>query len=286
MWAKNKEVNMGLQINTNVTSLSAQRTLSENSKQQAGSLTKLSSGSRIVRSADDAAGLAISEKLKSQIRGINQANRNTNDAIALVQVAEGGLSEISNILVRMRELSVQTASDTVGDVEREFTDLEYQNLKQEVERISRVTDFNGKRLLSGEDQTYDFQVGINNNPYEDRISFKTNMLNTTLGNLGIDQLTVSTKENAQGSFDVLDRAIEKVSGQRAELGARQNRMISTARNLQVASENLNSANSQIRDVDYASETANNVKYSILNSAGVSVLSQANSRSQNALKLIG
>ncbi len=286
MWAKNKEVSMGLQINTNVTSLSAQRTLSENSKQQASSLTKLSSGSRIVRSADDAAGLAISEKLKSQIRGINQANRNTNDAIALVQVAEGGLGEISNILVRMRELSVQTASDTVGDVEREFTDLEYQNLKQEVERISRVTDFNGKKLLSGEGKTYDFQVGINNNPYEDRISFQTNMLNTTLGSLGINSLNVSTKESAQGSFDVLDQAIEKVSGQRAELGARQNRMISTARNLQVAAENLNSANSQIRDVDYASETANNVKYSILNSAGVSVLSQANSRSQNALKLIG
>ncbi len=277
---------MSLQINTNVTSLSAQRTLGENNKQQASSLTKLSSGSRIVQSADDSAGLAISEKLKSQIRGLNQANRNTNDAIALVQVAEGGLAEVSNILVRMRELSVQTASDTIGDTEREFTDLEYQNLKQEVERISRVTDFNGKKLLSGTDQTYDFQVGINNNPYEDRISFNTDMLNTTVANLGIEELNVATKENAQGAFDILDRAIEKVSGQRAELGARQNRMISTARNLQVAAENLNSANSQIRDVDYASETANNVKYSILNSAGVAVLSQANSQSKNALKLIG
>ncbi|PJB53110.1 MAG: flagellin FliC, partial [Bdellovibrio sp. CG_4_9_14_3_um_filter_39_7] len=144
---------MGLRINTNVTSLSAQRTLGVNNADQAKSLNKLSSGARIVRSADDAAGLAISEKLRAQIRGTNQAERNANDGISMIQTAEGGLNEVSNILVRLRELAVQSASDTVGDSERAFTDLEYQNLKQEVDRISQVTEFNGKKLLNGAGET-------------------------------------------------------------------------------------------------------------------------------------
>ncbi len=277
---------MSLRINTNVTSLSAQRTLNKNTEAQASSLNKLSSGTRIVRSADDAAGLAISEKLRAQIRGLNQANRNTNDGISLVQVAEGGLSEISNILIRMRELSVQAASDTVGDIERGFTDLEYQNLKQEIQRISQVTEFNGKKLLDGAGDTYDFQVGINNNEFEDRISFSTKLLDSTVNSLGVEGLNVTSKESSQGALGTLDKAIQKVSGQRAELGAKQNRMISTAQNLQVAAENLNAANSQIRDTDYAHETAVNAKFNILNSAGVSVLSQANAQGANALKLIG
>ncbi|MCK5882147.1 MAG: flagellin FliC, partial [Bacteriovoracaceae bacterium] len=145
---------MGLRINTNVASLSAQRALGNTTKAQSSSLEKLSSGSRIVKAADDAAGLAISEKMKAAIRGTNQAERNANDGISMIQTAEGGLNEVSNILIRLRELSVQSASDTVGDSERQFTDMEYQNLKQEVERISSVTEFNGKKLLNGEGDKY------------------------------------------------------------------------------------------------------------------------------------
>ena len=277
---------MGLRINTNVTSLAAQRTLGSNNAEQAKTLGKLSSGTRIVRSADDAAGLAISEKLKAQIRGVNQAERNANDGISMIQIAEGGLNETSSILTRLRELAVQSASDTVGDKERAFTDLEYQNLKQEMERISQVTEFNGKKLLNGSGDTYDFQIGINNDDFQDRIKFNTENLNASISNLGVDSLGVGSKEDAQGSLNSIDMAIQKVSGQRAELGATQNRLSSTINNLQVSSENLNSANSRIRDTDYAQETAKNAKMNILSAAGTSVLGQANSQGSNALKLIG
>ena len=277
---------MGLRINTNVTSLAAQRTLGNNNAEQAKTLGKLSSGTRIVRSADDAAGLAISEKLKAQIRGVNQAERNANDGISMIQIAEGGLNETSSILTRLRELAVQSASDTVGDKERAFTDLEYQNLKQEMERISQVTEFNGKKLLNGGGDTYDFQIGINNDDFQDRIKFNTENLNASISNLGVDSLGVGSKEDAQGSLASIDMAIQKVSGQRAELGATQNRLSSTINNLQVSSENLNSANSRIRDTDYAQETAKNAKMNILSAAGTSVLGQANSQGSNALKLIG
>jgi flagellin len=287
MWRQeNKEDLMGLRINTNVTSLSAQRTLGVNNDAQAKSLGKLSSGTRIVRSADDAAGLAISEKLKAQVRGQNQAERNANDGISMIQTAEGGLSEIGNILIRMRELSVQAASDTVGNQERAFTDLEYQNLKQEIERISQVTEFNGKKLLDGSGDTYDFQIGINNDDFQDRIKFNTEMLNSSSSNLGVESLAIGSKEDAQGALASLDSAITQVSGQRAELGAKQNRLSSTVQNLQSSSENLNAANSRIRDTDYATETAQNAKLNILNAAGTSVLAQSNAQGQNALKLIG
>ena len=283
---KPRRIFMGLRINTNVSSLSAQRTLGKNSDMQAKTLGKLSSGTRIVRSADDAAGLAISEKLKAQVRGLNQAERNANDGISMIQTAEGGLNEIGNILTRMRELSVQAASDTVGDTERSFTDLEYQNLKQEIERISQVTEFNGKKLLSGGGEAYDFQIGINNNEFQDRIKFDTSLLNASVTNLSIDELGVASKEASQTGLASLDSAIQQVSGQRAELGAKQNRLSSTVQNLQVSSENLNTANSRIRDTDYAAETAKNAKLNILNAAGTSVLAQANNQGSSALKLIG
>lgn len=277
---------MGLRINTNVVSLSAQRSLGNTNSAQESSLAKLSSGTRITRSADDAAGLAISEKLKAQVRGVNQAERNANDGISMIQIAEGGLNEVSSILTRLRELSVQAASDTIGDSERKFTDLEYQNLKSEIERISQVTEFNGKKLLTGEGETYDFQIGINNDDFQDRIKFDTQMLNSSIENLGVSEIGVSSKEGAQESLSILDDAIQKVSGQRAELGAKQNRLSSTIQNLQVSSENLSAANSRIRDTDYAMETAKNAKLNILNAAGTSVLSQANSQGNMALKLIG
>ena len=277
---------MGLRINTNVTSLAAQRTLGANNTEQASTLGKLSSGSRIVRAADDAAGLAISEKLKAQIRGTGQAERNANDGISLIQTAEGGLNESSNILVRLRELAVQSSSDTVGDAERIFTDLEYQNLKQEMERISQVTEFNGKKLLNGSSDKFDFQIGINNDDFQDRIKYDAAKQNSTLSSLGVEELSVGSKESSQASLAKIDAAIQNVSGQRADLGAIQNRLTSTVNNLQSTSENLSAANSRIRDTDFAAESARNTKMNILTSAGTSVLSQANSQGQAALKLLG
>lgn len=277
---------MGFRINTNVSSLAAQRSLSVNNRESENNLAKLSSGNRITKAADDAAGLAISEKMKSGIRSMKQADRNANDGISMVQIAEGGLNEVSSILTRMRELAVQTASDTVGDVEREMTNMEYQNLKLELDRISQVTEFNGKKLLDGTGGQYDFQVGINNDAFQDRISYDASRVNAGLEGLAVAELDVSTKTASQESLASLDKAIETVSGQRAFLGAIQNRLVSTSNNLQVSVENLSAANSRIRDVDYADATATKAKNDILNSAGTSVLAQANMSGQNALKLIG
>ena len=277
---------MGFRINTNVSSIAAQRSLSTNNRQAENTLSKLSSGSRITRAADDAAGLAISEKLKAQISSVNQANRNANDGISMVQTAEGGLDEISNMLTRLRELSIQSASDTVGDTERTFTNMEYQNLKQEIERISQVTEFNGVKLLNGEGEKLDFQIGVNNDQFQDRITYDVGFSNAKIESLGIGDITVETKDGAQTALANIDSAIEKVSGQRANLGAIQNRLISTSKNLEITNENLSAANSRIRDVDYAMASAQNAKNNILNQAGTSVLSQANAQGQNALRLLG
>jgi len=277
---------MGFRINTNVSSISAQRSLTVNNREAESNLAKLSSGSRITKSADDAAGLAISEKMKAGIRSMKQADRNANDGISMVQTAEGGLNEVSSILTRMRELAIQTSSDTVGDVERGMTNMEYQNLKLELERISQVTEFNGKKLLNGEGEKYDFQVGVNNDAFQDRIQYDAAMVNSKMDSLGVAELDVGTKSGSQDSLKSIDMAIEKVSGQRAFLGAIQNRLVSTSNNLQVTSENLSAANSRIRDVDYADATAQKARNDILGAAGTSVLAQANMSGQNALKLIG
>lgn len=277
---------MGLRINTNVSSIAAQRSLSVNGRESESNLAKLSSGTRITKAADDAAGLAISEKMKANIRSLKQADRNANDGISMVQTAEGGLNESSSILTRMRELAVQTSSDTVGDVERGMSNMEYQNLKLELDRISQVTEFNGKKLLNGEGDKYDFQIGANNDDFQDRISFDAKQVNSGLSSLGVQELDVATKEGSQQSLASLDSAIEKVSGSRAFLGGIQNRLVSTSNNLQVNVENLSSANSRIRDVDYAEATATKAKNDILGAAGTSVLAQANMSGQSALKLIG
>lgn len=277
---------MGFRINTNVSSIAAQRALTVSGRETESNLSKLSSGTRITKAADDAAGLAISEKMKANIRSLKQADRNANDGISMVQTAEGGLNEVSSILTRMRELAMQTSSDTVGDSERAMTNMEYQNLKLELERISSVTEFNGKKLLNGEGDKYDFQIGANNDGFQDRISYDARQVNSKMDNLGIDELEVSTKDGSQQSLASLDSAIEKVSGFRSFLGAIQNRLVSTSNNLQVNVENLSAANSRIRDVDYAEATAAKAKNDILSAAGTSVLAQANMSSQGALKLIG
>jgi flagellin len=277
---------MGFRINTNVSSISAQRSLQVNGRESEGNLAKLSSGTRITKAADDAAGLAISEKMKANIRSLKQADRNANDGISMVQTAEGGLNEASAILTRMRELAVQTSSDTVGDAERSMSNMEYQNLKLELERISQVTEFNGKKLLNGDGDKYDFQIGANNDGFQDRISYDARQVNSKMDNLGVSELDVSSKDGSQQSLATLDSAIEKVSGFRAFLGGIQNRLVSTSNNLQTNVENLSAANSRIRDVDYADATATKAKNDILSAAGTSVLAQANMSSQGALKLIG
>jgi flagellin len=277
---------MGFRINTNVASLQAQTSLNKVNKESQESFSKLSSGTRISKAADDAAGLAISEKMKAEIRSTQQANRNANDGISMVQVAEGGLNETSSILVRMRELSVQAASDTVGDAERGMSNLEYQQLKQEMDRISQVTEYNGTKLLDGTGDRKEFQIGTGADEFQDRIGFDPSALSSGTGSMGIEGVDVSTKSGAQESLGSLDSAIEKVSSQRAVLGSLQNRLTSTSNNLQVYAENMSAANSRIRDVDYADETAKQARNQILTAAGTSVLAQANMSSQSALKLIG
>lgn len=277
---------MGLRINTNIPSLSSQRSLGINNKSLQDNLRKLASGERVTRASDDAAGLAISENLKAQIRGLRQASRNANDAISLIQTAEGGLSEISNIIIRLRELSVQAASDTVGSTERGFSDIEFQNLKEEIDRISQAAEFNGIPLLKGVGGRLDFQVGTGNDPMLDRLGIDTTASDATLATLGLAMDTVSTKEGAQNALKRLDDALVRVNGIRANFGAVQNRLTSTVNNLAISDENLSAANSRIRDVDVASETADMAKNNILVQSGVSVLAQANQAPNFALSLLG
>jgi flagellin len=250
------------------------------------SMSQLASGSRITKSADDAAGLAISENLKSQIRGFAQAGRNAMDGMSLIQTAEGGLNEISNILTRLRELGVQSASDTISDRERGFLDKEVQQLKLEADRIAKSTRFGNTQLLDGSGGTFDFQVGIDNNDFNDRIAFDSAAQNSTVSSLGVDGLDFSTKQGAQEALDVLDSAQFQVNGYRANLGALQSRLTSAADNNGIAYENLSAANARIRDADVAQATSDMTRAQILQNATTSVLSNANMSQQSALKLIG
>lgn len=277
---------MGLRIGTNVAALNAQKNLYMTNINANRSMARLASGMRINQAADDAAGLAISENLKGQIRGIRQANRNANDGISLVQVAEGSLNEVSNMLIRLRELGVQASSDTIGETERKFLDVEYQQLKSEMQRITESTVFNGYELLNGTGGMIDIQVGVNNDPFRDRISFNAGAANATVDALGLTAENVSTKEGAQLSLDTIDQALTSVNAIRANFGALQNRLQSTSNNLLIADENLSAANSRIRDTDVAAETSEMTRNNILLQAGVSVLGQANQSQQLALKLLG
>ena len=278
---------MGLRIATNISSVTAQRNLQETRRLLDKSLERLSSGFRITRAGDDAAGLAISEKLRAKTRGLVQAQRNASDGISLVQVAEGGLNEIQNILVRLRELGVQSASDTIGDRERTFLDEEYQSLKEEIDRIANVTEFNGTVLLDGTGGSLDFQVnaGGENLLGVDRISYNAFKADVNIDKLGLEENGVSNKFDAQRSLEKIDMALDHVSSIRGELGAVDNRLSSTIRNLAISIENLSAANSRIKDVDIATETAELSQRNILMQAGISVLAQANSIPQMALNLL-
>lgn len=277
---------MGMRIATNVSSLNAQKNLGATQRGMAQSLERLSSGFRINKAADDAAGLAISENLKAQIRGLRQAGRNANDGISLVQVAEGSLNETSAMLIRLRELAIQASSDTIGDTERKFLDVEYQQLKSEMQRITEATQFNGFDLLNGTGGVIDIQVGVNNDPFKDRISFNASAADATIQALGVVSESVATKEAAQMSIDVVDNALVSVNAIRANFGAMQNRLTSTAQNIQVADENFSAANSRIRDADIAAESSEMTRNNILLQAGTAILAQANNTQQLALKLLG
>lgn len=277
---------MGMRITTNVASINAQRSMVNSQREMGRSFAQLSSGSRITKSADDAAGLAISESLKSQMRSYTQASRNANDGISMVQVAEGGLNEISNILTRMRELGIQASSDTVGERERGYINEEVQQMKSEMERIAKTTRFGRVHLIDGSGEKFDFQVDINNDDFQDRISYDSGKTNATIDELNVGGLDFSQKGGAQEALTVLDDAQARVNGFRANLGALQNRLQSTVDNLGVSYENLAAANSRIRDADIAMSTAEATRNNILLQASTGALAQANQIPQLAMKLIG
>lgn len=276
---------MGLRIATNTSALNAQRTMMNTRNALDKSLEKLSSGSRINHAGDDAAGLAISENLRAQIRGMRQAKRNAQDGVSLIQVSEGGLNEIGNILIRLRELAIQAASDTIGDTERGFTDREYQALKQEVDRIANGTEFNGTPLLNGRAGIFEIQVGTQNNPILDRVVYNGERSDASLDAMKLGGESVATKQGAQLSLSVIDDALVRTNSIRADLGALQNRLQSTINNLAISDENLSAANSRIRDTDFAEEVSEMTKNNILMQAGISVLGQANNTNQAAVKLL-
>ncbi len=307
---------MGLRIQTNVQALNAQRNLATAVEDNGLALERLSSGFRINRASDDAAGLAISEKLKADIRGLNMAKRNANDGISLVQTAEGGLNEVGNILGRLRELSVQASSDTIGNRERGFLNKEYMALKDEIERITRSTEYNGTMLLVGDQSDLPEEMRNRSNAYPLEIQVSKDYfssldstdsrnpvniiridlegINSNLGEAGLSLGTVDdesgtrvdNKADAQMSINKVDTAISKVAEYRSYLGSIQSRLGSTVRNLAIASENFSAANSRIRDTDFAEETARMTQSNSIKNAGVAILGQANQTPQSALRLLG
>ncbi len=274
---------MGLRIATNLASISAQRVLGIQQKRAEHATAALASGTRIVHASDDAAGLAVSENIRGQVRGIAQARNNAFNAVSAIQVSEGGLSEITNILVRLRELGVQAASDHIGDRERGFLNLEATSLTQEADRIAKTTVFGDRRLLDGSGGELEFQVGAFAGD-ENIIRYNLSS-NATAAEIGIDDVAVDTKGSARGALSKVDQALVKVSSMRANFGAIQSRLESTVSNLDVQYENLSAANSRIRDADVAHETAEVASAQVLEQAAVSVLAQANQFPQVALKLV-
>ena len=291
---------MGMRIRTNVSSLVAQRYMERNNQDVGNSLERLSSGYRINRSADDAAGLAITENLRGQVRGLNVAKRNANDAVSLVQVAEGSMNEMSNILIRLRELTVQAASDTVGDQERSFINREYTQLVDETDRIARSTEFIGRKIYDPENpiSQYVVQVGTKGTSPEentDTITINLEGLKFTSESLGLGKGSevgaadaggeAPTRDQIAGKLGVIDTALGRIASERATLGAIQNRLGSAVSNLSISTESQQTAMSRIRDVDFASETANLTQARIMTQSSTSVLTQANAAPELALQLL-
>jgi len=276
---------MAMSIRTNIASLNAQRNLYATQTSLDSSLAKLSSGFRITKAGDDAAGLGISTKLESQIRSYSQAVRNANDGMSVIQSTEAALNEGANILTRLRELAMQSASDGVGNSERAYIQKESAALVSELERISQVAEYNGTKLLNGVAATLDFQVGIYSTT-NDAITFATMNATTGASGLNVSGMSMATKASALASLASLDSALATVSSARADLGANGNRLASAVANIQSFAESLSAANSRIKDVDVAEETSRMSRSQILLQAGVSVLAQANQMPQMALKLLG
>ena len=274
-----------ISVRTNVASLNAQRNLSRTQGALGTNIQRLSSGLRINSAADDAAGLSITQNLNAQIGGIKQATRNANDAISVIQTAEGALGELSNVLTRMRELAVQAANDgALGGNERAYVDQEFQLLESELNRIVGVTEFNGQKLINGEMSTgVDFQVGMRNSS-NDRIGLT--IADTAATALGLNDESLAVATDAQAAIDALDSAIQSIATMRGTLGATQNRLSITISNLTNMTENFSSSVSRIQDTDVAVETAQMTRNQILSQAGVAVLAQANQLPQSALSLLG
>ena len=273
---------MALVVNTNVASLAAQRNLSINQAQLGRSVERLSSGLRITRAADDAAGLGVSETLRAQIRSINQANRNAGDGISLTQVADGAAATIGSLLSRMRELATQSASGTLGTTERSYLDQEFVSLRSEIDRIATTTEYNGQPLLSGASNTFEVFIGFK--------SGSGNSLNVALADLdvaavGLTGASVSTAVAAQSMLANIDSAISAVATARANYGSIQSRFEVAIQNLTVTAENFTAAESRIRDADIAQETSVFTKNQNLTQSGIAILAQANSLPQQALALL-
>jgi flagellin len=277
---------MGMRISTNVASLNAQKVLNSNSREMQKNMAQLSTGSRITKAGDDAAGLAISENLKSQIRSYNQAARNANDGISMIQTAEQGMGEISNIVTRLRELGIQSASDTIGDQEREFIQKEVDALKAEIQRVADSTTFGSRKLLDGTGATYDIHIGSGANESTDWIGYDSSVTNVTTDSLGIADLDFQSKEGARTGLGLLDAAMSNVNGSRANLGAMQNRLTSSVDVLGTMAENMSAANSRIRDTDIAQSTSELARNNVLLQGNTATLAQANQFPQMALKLLG
>lgn len=272
---------MGLRVNTNIEAVNAHRNLLVSATLLSKSQEKLASGFRINRAADDAAGLAISEKLRSQVRGLNQAVRNAQDGISLIQTAEGGLTEAENLLQRLRELAVQSSNGNMTQDDRDAIDTEAQQLLAEVDRIANNTEFNKLKLLDGSQAvSITFQIGANAGQV-----ITTSIATATTAALTISGLALDTIAAASAAIASLDTAITEISSMRAGLGAVQNRLESTIANLAVTAENLQAADSRIRDVDVALEQVNFTKLMVLQQAGIAVLAQANTSPQAVLQLL-
>ena len=277
---------MGLRIATNLASEEVQKNLRKASEKSDDQLEKLSTGKRINKAADDPAGMAIASNLEAQTRGIRQAMRNGNDGISMIQTAEGGLSEISNIMMRLREITVQGASDTVGDNERGLLNNEYQLLIEEVDRISKSTLFNGISLIGGDSKgVLDFQVGAFAGE-EHRIQYDSEATDASSGSLGISGTSVATKEDSLDTIATVDAAINTISGHRANIGAAQRRLQSTISNLEVQAINQDTARSAIEDVDVAESSSQLASQLLIKNAGVMTLAQANTLPSSMLRLIG
>ena len=275
---------MALTVNTNLSSMNALGHLNRTNKNLESTFSRISSGLRINKAGDDAAGLAVAENLAAEQQSLRQAARNTNDGISVIQTAEGATNEVADILKRMRELAIQSSSETLANSERAYIQDEYDQLAQEVDRISAVTNFNGVNLANGDKATLDVQVGIFNTG-NDRIQIELGDLRAT--SLGVDSanINMSSAASSQAALTALDTAIDSINSIRSDYGSVQNRLESSLNNLHVYTENLAGAESRIRDADFAFETAQMSKYQTMQQAGVAILGQANQLSQGALRLI-